>query len=103
MTPAQLTDPRSSPGANYVYATDPFGNKRWIQADDVVVTVSPTTKSFLVAGSTWTWVHGLGYMPLVEVYDVSWARFIPESVTHTDVNTLVVTHLFNKTGYLQIR
>lgn len=101
MTPAQLTDPRSSPGANYVYATDPFGNKRWIQADDVVVTVSSTYKAFPSPTGTWSWNHALGYRPVVQAYNASWDLIIVD-IIHDDVNNLHATHNANVAGFLLI-
>jgi hypothetical protein len=106
MTSAELVDQSSSPGPNYVYGTDTGGYKDWISGAAflaaVLTSTGPTEHEITVSASTWTWTHGLGYRPLVEIQN-SAREVVVAHVTHTDENTITVQHTYNLTGFIVVR
>jgi len=56
-------------------------------------------KDFTVAAQAWSWTHGLGYNPAVDVYNTTGEKLLAY-VEHTDTNTLTVEHAYNETGYV---
>lgn len=58
-------------------------------------------KDFVVPSAVWTWVHGLGYRPIVEVFDADGNELVA-AVEHVDANTIQVSHLSNLTGFVII-
>ena len=99
MTANELVDPRSTPGPDYVWATDDYGFKKWIRATVLVGEAAPHTMAFLVSASTWTWTHNLGHRPIVRAYDTSWNEIIMD-IVHDSVNQVRAVANGNVTGYL---
>jgi len=60
---------------------------------------APLRKDFTVAAQAWSWTHGLGYNPAVDVYNTTGEKLLAY-VKHTDTNTLTVEHAYNETGYV---
>jgi anionic cell wall polymer biosynthesis LytR-Cps2A-Psr (LCP) family protein len=97
-----LVRPDWSPGTDLLWGTDDGGNRKWRSDAEVVAHVAPNTKQILVASDTWTWVHGLGFKPIIDVYDDTFSQIIA-AVDHTDNNTVVVSHASSLTGWIFAR
>lgn len=53
------------------------------------------------ASDTWTIVHNLGYNPIVRVF-IGTSEVQPETITHPDTNTTVITFTTPQVGYAQL-
>ncbi len=53
------------------------------------------------AATTWTITHNLGYNPIVRVF-IGTNEVQPETISHPDTNTTVITFLTAQTGYAQL-
>lgn len=60
---------------------------------------TPLEKAFLVAASTWSWTHGLGYYPMVQALNLN-REVLLAYIDHVDANTVTAVHTYNETGYL---
>ena len=53
------------------------------------------------ASSTWTITHNLGYNPIVRVF-IGTSEVQPDTITHPDTNTTVITFTTPQAGYAQL-
>lgn len=102
MSPEELVDQHTTPGANYVYGTDGGGYKDWIPLSSLVAGIAPTEKEFPIPLQTWTWTHNLGYRPVVQVLSTD-REVMLSYVKHNSINELVVEHVFAATGWVVVR
>lgn len=73
----------------YICAEIRSGLPVWIPMTNVIDTYVHNQQS---ASATWTVVHNLGTMnPLVQIYGTDSKMFIPNEITATDANTVVVS------------
>jgi hypothetical protein len=57
----------------------------------------------LTPSNTWTVNHNLGNQhPLVQVYDSSHLTFIPQSISGSSLNTVIITFSSAQTGYVRV-
>lgn len=59
-------------------------------------------KDFVVPSQTWTWVHGLGYRPVVQVFDTDGNELPLAEVQYVDANTVVAGFAVLRTGFMII-
>lgn len=58
---------------------------------------------FSIPSLTWTLTHNMGTQAVVaQCYDTNWHQIIPDTLTHTDINTTTATFLQNQAGYLVV-
>lgn len=97
-TPAQkqaLNGTAGAPGASNRYVTD--SDPRLLPATPL----TPTELEFTTPAATWNWNHGLGYKPMVEVFNSNGEKMVAY-VQHVDEDNLVVEHTYNATGLVRI-
>lgn len=102
MTPEELVTPFTTPGPNYVWGTDAGSNKDWRSDASIVNGAAPLEMEFPVPAATWTWVHNLGFRPIVQVYNTA-RELMLAYVDNSNANQISVTHLYNETGWIVIR
>lgn len=102
MTPDQLVDVRQSPGPRQVFGTDVGSNKDWRSDESVVQNSIPLQKEFNVPATTWFWSHGLGFRPLIQVYNEAWEQILTYT-QQADSNNLSIIFLYAATGFVVIR
>ena len=85
-----------------------FGTASWAISSSYALTasyVSAVGFNFQQStpSTTWTITHNLNNQhPLVQIYDSSHLMFIPQSVSGSDVNTVIVTFSTAVTGYARV-
>jgi hypothetical protein len=106
----------SSSYADYILAVNQAGTAAlWVSASGLSVTSASyaTTASYastvgfnfqqVSPSSTWTINHNLNNQhPLVQIYDSSHLTFIPQSISGSSANTVVVTFSTAVTGYARV-
>jgi hypothetical protein len=68
--------------------------------DGATVTTTLMEQAFLAASATWVWNHNLGHrLGGIQVFDINRNIMFADTVAST-VDQIVVTHLFNASGYI---
>jgi hypothetical protein len=79
--------------SSWVTIKDIFSTSGTLQRDELTITTP---------AAVWTFTHGFGVHPLVQVQNSSGYLLSPASIQHTSVNQVVVTHGSPQTGKIVV-